>query len=84
MQEFLDSALPFATDDYPVELVVLPVRAADSRLATALRYARALELGGTGRFTTGSGHDTCYRALADIVTAVERAPADRGHHRDPP
>ncbi|WP_408647595.1 zeta toxin family protein [Streptomyces geranii] len=78
MEEFLDSALPFATDGYPVELVVLAVRAAvraaDSRLATALRYARALEIGGTGRFTTRSGHDTCYRPLADIVTAAERHP----------
>ncbi|WP_069772225.1 zeta toxin family protein [Streptomyces sp. LUP30] len=72
--EFLDSALPFATDGYPVELVVLAVRAADSRLATALRYARALQIGGTGRFTTRSGHDTCFQALADIVAVAERHP----------
>ncbi|MER6123015.1 zeta toxin family protein [Streptomyces sp. NPDC001795] len=74
VEEFLDSALPFATDGYPVELVVLAVRAADSRLATALRYARALQIGGTGRFTTRSGHDTCFHALADIVAVAERHP----------
>ncbi|MGW7821850.1 zeta toxin family protein [Streptomyces puniciscabiei] len=74
VKEFLDSALPFATDSYPVELVVLAVRAADSRLATALRYARALQIGGTGRFTTRSGHDTCFHALADIVAVAERHP----------
>ncbi|MFH8470394.1 zeta toxin family protein [Streptomyces sp. NPDC017991] len=74
VQEFLDSALPFAADGYPVELVVLAVRAADSRLATALRYARALQVGGTGRFTTHLGHDTCFQALADIVTVAERHP----------
>jgi hypothetical protein len=74
VKEFLDSALPFATDGYPVEFVVLAVRAADSHLATALRYARALQFGGTGRFTTRSGHDTCFRALADIVAVAERHP----------
>lgn len=74
VEEFLDSALPFAADGYPVELVVLAVRAADSRLATALRYTRALQIGGTGRFTTRSGHDTCFHALADIVAVAEWHP----------
>ncbi|WP_380792965.1 zeta toxin family protein (plasmid) [Streptomyces albidoflavus] len=40
-EEFLASARPFAAGGYQVELVVLAVRAPDSRLATALRYARA-------------------------------------------
>ncbi|WP_258565638.1 hypothetical protein [Streptomyces sp. WELS2] len=40
------------------------MREADSRLATALRYARALQRGGIGRFTSRLGHDTCFRALA--------------------
>ncbi|MGI5485037.1 zeta toxin family protein [Streptomyces lavendofoliae] len=74
VKEFLASALPFATSGYPVELVVLAVREADSRLATALRYARALQRGGTGRFTSRSGHDTCFRALADVVAVAERHP----------
>ncbi|WP_060887528.1 zeta toxin family protein [Streptomyces caniscabiei] len=73
-EEFFDSALPFATTAYPVELVVLAVREADSRLATALRYARALQRGGTGRFTTRAGHDTCFLALADVVAVAERHP----------
>lgn len=74
VEEFLASALPFAADGYPVELVVLAVREADSRLSTALRYARALQRGGTGRFTSRSGHDTCFRALADIVALAEQHP----------
>ncbi|MET9078599.1 zeta toxin family protein [Streptomyces sp. NPDC004232] len=74
VKEFLDSAVPYAADGYPVELVVLAVRQADSRLATALRYARALQNGGTGRFTSRSGHDTCFHALADVVAAAERHP----------
>jgi hypothetical protein len=73
-EEFFDSALPFATTGYPVELVVLAVREADSRLATALRYARALQRGGTGRFTTRAGHATCFHALPDVVAVAERHP----------
>ncbi|GAB1339864.1 hypothetical protein ACE1SV_64540 [Streptomyces sp. E-15] len=42
VEEFLASALPLAADGYPVELVVLAVREADSRLAPSLRYARSL------------------------------------------
>lgn len=74
VQEFLASTGPFAAGGYGVELVVLAVREADSRLATALRYARALQRGGTARFTSHAGHDTCFRALADIVAAAEQHP----------
>ncbi|MCT6782034.1 zeta toxin family protein [Streptomyces sp. CS7] len=69
VDEFLGSALPYATGGYPVDLVVLAVREADSRQATALRYARALQRGGhrpvhqplsrrrpVGRGTTGGPH----------------------------
>ncbi|MGO4417228.1 zeta toxin family protein [Streptomyces sp. MCAF7] len=74
-EEFLASALPFATAAYPVELVVLAVREADSRLATALRYARALQLGINGRFTSRAGHTTCFRALSDVVELAQTHPA---------
>ncbi|WP_459740135.1 zeta toxin family protein [Streptomyces sp. E-15] len=74
VEEFWASALPFATDGYAVELVVLAVRETDSLLATALRYARALQSGGAARFTSRTGHDTCFGALADVVVAAERHP----------
>ncbi|MCQ8194638.1 zeta toxin family protein [Streptomyces rugosispiralis] len=74
-EEFLASALPFATAAYPVELVVLAVREADSRLATALRYARALQIGINGRFTSRAGHTTCFRALSDVVELAQTHPA---------
>ncbi|MER8159957.1 zeta toxin family protein [Streptomyces sp. NPDC094472] len=74
-KEFLASALPFATAAYPVELVVLAVRAADSRLGTALRYARALQIGINGRFTSRTGHDTCFGALAEIMELAHTHPA---------
>ncbi|MCF3105455.1 zeta toxin family protein [Streptomyces roseoverticillatus] len=75
VEEFLASALPFAAAGYPVELVVPAVRAADSLLGTALRYGRALQIGGHGRFTSRTGHDTCFRALADIVELAQSHPA---------
>ncbi|MET9532348.1 zeta toxin family protein [Streptomyces sp. NPDC006649] len=74
VEEFLASALPYATDGYPVDLVVLAVREADSRLATALRYARALQHGLPARFTTAQGHNTCFAALTDIVALAEHHP----------
>ncbi|MDX3209922.1 zeta toxin family protein [Streptomyces scabiei] len=73
--DVLDSALACSRAGYTVELVVLAVREADSRLATALRYARALQIGITGRFTTRAGHDRCYRAVADLTAAAETHPA---------
>ncbi|WP_234376770.1 zeta toxin family protein [Streptomyces sp. CB01201] len=76
--EFLDSALPFASAGYAIELVLLAVREADSRQATALRYARALQLGLTGRFTSKKGHAQCFAALSDIA---ERAQTHPAHHR---
>ncbi|MFD7473232.1 zeta toxin family protein [Streptomyces sp. NPDC059837] len=68
--DVLDSALACSQAGYPVELVVLAVREADSRLFTALRYARALQAGITGRFTTAAGHDRCYQGIADTVAAA--------------
>ncbi|MDX3129604.1 zeta toxin family protein [Streptomyces europaeiscabiei] len=73
--DVLDSALACSRAGYTVELVVLAVREPDSRLATALRYARALQAGITGRFTTRAGHDRCYRAVADLTAAAETHPA---------
>ncbi|MEY2233342.1 zeta toxin family protein [Streptomyces sp. BF23-19] len=73
--EFLAGAEPFHRAGYPVELVVLAVREADSRLATALRYARAQKLGINGRFTSRTGHDQCFRALTDIADIAAGHPA---------
>nr|BFD88516.1 hypothetical protein StreXyl84_79170 [Streptomyces sp. Xyl84] len=75
VEEFLASALPFAADGYLIELVVLAVREADSLLSTALRYARSLQRGGYARFTSRTGHDVCFRALADVVEAAQGHPA---------
>ncbi|RSS84927.1 ATP/GTP-binding protein, partial [Streptomyces sp. WAC02707] len=74
VQELFDSTLPFAAAGYPVDLVVLAVREADSLLATALRYARSLQRGGSARFTSRTGHDVCFRALSDLIAVAETHP----------
>jgi len=59
---------------YRVELIVLAVRAADSRLGTAARCAGVARLGGTPRFTAAAAHDATFRILADVLRAVEAEP----------
>ncbi|WP_224277517.1 zeta toxin family protein [Streptomyces sp. LS1784] len=69
---FLGDVAAWRRAGYRVELLVLDVRAADSRQGTALRYAE-VSRGGTrpGRFTTASGHDRCLAAVLECVQAVE-------------
>ncbi|MEV7684049.1 zeta toxin family protein [Streptomyces sp. NPDC088341] len=74
-EEFWRSARPFARAGYRIELVVLAVREADSRQGTAHRYALVQKTGVPGRFTSRAGHDTCYRALPDVVRSAEADPA---------
>lgn len=57
-----------------VELIVLAVRAADSRLGTAARCAELARLGGTPRFTAAAAHDTTFHLLADVLRAAEAEP----------
>ncbi|MGW0664885.1 zeta toxin family protein [Streptodolium elevatio] len=55
-----------------IELVVLGVRAADSRQGAAARYVR-LARTGPARFTTAAGHDRCFTAIPHAVAAAEQA-----------
>ncbi|MGW7003659.1 zeta toxin family protein [Streptomyces sp. NPDC054933] len=74
-QEFIDSVLPFHQDGYPIELVVVAVREADSHLGSALRYARAQQLGAPAPFTSRTGHGVYFRTVADIVELAQSHPA---------
>ncbi|MFD9574154.1 zeta toxin family protein [Streptomyces sp. NPDC059982] len=74
-EEFLASALPSHEAGYPIEVIVVAVRAADSRQATALRYARAQQIGTPARFTSAAGHDTCFDALPEVVATAASHPA---------
>jgi energy-coupling factor transporter ATP-binding protein EcfA2 len=57
-----------------VELIVLGMRAADSRLGIATRCAGVARIGGTPRFTQAAAHDRTFAVLADVVRAAEQTP----------
>ncbi|MGW0537990.1 zeta toxin family protein [Streptomyces sp. NPDC003032] len=71
---FVNAAMLYRQAGYRVELVVLAVRAADSRQGTADRCAQLLRLGAAGRFTTAEGHDEHFAALGEAVAAAEQVP----------
>jgi hypothetical protein len=73
--DLLAAASRFHAAGYRVEMLVLAVRAADSRQGTAHRFARGLEQGLPSRFTTPDGHDRCYQALAALAAALDHHPA---------
>ncbi|MGY1496945.1 zeta toxin family protein [Streptomyces sp. QTS52] len=73
--DLLTAASRFHAAGYRVEMLVLAVRAADSRQGTAHRFALGLEHGTPSRFTTPHGHDRCYRALAALAAVLDRHPA---------
>ncbi|MDQ0305910.1 hypothetical protein J2S46_000466 [Kitasatospora herbaricolor] len=73
--ESLTGAQAFHQAGDRVQLLVLAVRAADSRQVTALRYAKAQQLGNPARFTSASGHDRCYQAMAEVVDGAGSPPA---------
>ncbi|MEU3602276.1 zeta toxin family protein [Streptomyces sp. NPDC006798] len=70
----VNTAALYRQAGYRVELVVLAVRAADSRQGTADRCARMIGLGVPARFTTAHGHAVHFSVLAEAVAAAERAP----------
>ncbi|MEW1912349.1 zeta toxin family protein [Kitasatospora sp. NPDC085895] len=69
--EFLDSAAVFHGAGYRVEVAVLAVREADSRQGCALRYALNQRNGVPSRFTSVSGHRTCFTGTAAAVAAAQ-------------
>ncbi|GGN64178.1 ATP/GTP-binding protein [Streptomyces kronopolitis] len=72
---FLAGASLYRQAGYRVELVVLAVRAADSRQGTAARYATLSGRGVPARFTTATGHDSCYAVLPEVVAMTEQLAA---------
>lgn len=68
---FLEGARRHHRAGYRVELAVLGVRAADSRLGIATRCAEVARLGGTPRFASAAGHDVSFTAVAGAVRAAE-------------
>ncbi|QIB49477.1 zeta toxin family protein [Streptomyces aureoverticillatus] len=58
---------------YRVEVIVLGMRAADSRLGIATRCAELARIGAVPRFTQAAAHARSFAVLADVVRAAEEA-----------
>jgi pantothenate kinase-related protein Tda10 len=71
---FLEGARRHHAAGARVELIVLGVRAADSRLGIATRCAEVARIGGAPRFTSTAAHEVSFRVLADVVRAAEEMP----------
>ncbi|WP_328380610.1 zeta toxin family protein (plasmid) [Streptomyces sp. NBC_00440] len=71
---FLTSARRDHRTGRRVELIVLGVRAADSRLGTATRCAGVARIGGTPRFTSAAAHSVTFNVVVDAVRAAEQEP----------
>ncbi|MFD0287639.1 zeta toxin family protein [Streptomyces lutosisoli] len=74
VDHFLDGARRDRAAGRRVELIVLGMRAADSRLGIATRCAGVARIGGTPRFTVTAAHDLTFAVLADVVRAAEQVP----------
>lgn len=72
--QFLAGAVRYHQAGYRVDVVVLGVRAPDSRQGTMTRYSRAVRKGLPARLTSVSGHDVCFAAVVDAVWAAEQSP----------
>ncbi|MGW6857830.1 zeta toxin family protein [Streptomyces xanthophaeus] len=68
--DFWASALPFIRAGYRVEIVVLAVRAADSRQGLAHRYVLLQQRALPARFTSVAGHDACHTALPAVIASA--------------
>ncbi len=91
----LATAERFAEAGYAVRVCALAVPAVLSWLGIIERYARQVEVAGTGRWTTAASHDADYKGTAEVLGLAEASPAvsrislltrDRlvyDNHRDP-
>ncbi|MFE6912280.1 zeta toxin family protein, partial [Streptomyces erythrochromogenes] len=68
--DFRLSANRFARAGYRIEVVVLAGREADSRQATLVRHARALELNVVTALPTPTSHARASRTAGDITVAA--------------
>ncbi|MFJ4320576.1 zeta toxin family protein [Streptomyces lavendulae] len=84
--DFRLSAHRFARASYRIEVVVLAGREADTRQATLVRHARALELDVITALPTPAAHARACRTVGDITVAAANDPSiatvlvlDAGH-----
>lgn len=66
------AAREFKSAGYRVELAILAVPAAASRLGVVDRHIRALEVFGYGRLAAPELHDNAYRQVLEVAETIER------------
>jgi hypothetical protein len=71
----LATAERFAGAGYAVRVCALAVPAVLSRLGIIERFARQVEVAGTGRWTTAASHDADYKGTAEVLSLAEASPA---------
>ncbi|MFI5731123.1 zeta toxin family protein [Kribbella sp. NPDC051587] len=70
-EEFARAAANFGAAGFRVEVAVLAVPEALSRLGIVARYLDQIALHGRGRFVARSNHDGCYRGIPATIAAVQ-------------
>ena len=70
-REFAETAGRFRAAGTRVEVAVMGVPEALSRLGIVDRYLRQVEIHGHGRFVAQSNHDACYRGVRETVAAIQ-------------
>lgn len=71
----LATAERFAEAGYGVRVCTLAVPAVLSRLGIIERFARQVEVAGTGRWTTAASHDADYSGTVEVLRLAEASPA---------
>lgn len=69
---FADPARRFRDNGYTIEVAILAVPAAQSRLGILHRYDEQLQAHGHGRLVTPENHDNCYRGMLQTADAIDR------------
>ncbi len=69
--EFRRAATAFRAAGFRVEVAVLAVPEALSRLGIVARYLEQAAVHGRGRFVATSNHDACYRGIPETMAAIE-------------
>ncbi|MFJ7137687.1 zeta toxin family protein [Streptomyces fungicidicus] len=75
LEEFWTSMSGFAAAGYRITLIVVAVRASDSRQAIALRYLQQTRQGAPARFTTARGHDRCFTTVTACTAYAVHVPS---------
>ena len=70
----LATARHFASVGYQVHVMALAVPAVLSRLGIIERFARQVEVTGTGRWTTAASHDADYRGTVEVLRQAQDSP----------